>query len=189
MKNGWSTEQRCINPLYAFGVFRVDLLYKVCLPSPSIHSATLVHCLNHSFFFSVSQLSPPLFIRSLPSISQSSHILVLPLPSNQHTKLPLSSSFLYFLALFLYMNFVRDANKGHLFTARHSPTLPSIQRAHKSASQHATGTKLECPAFMCPSCPLQDPTVSSANTHADMNAHTKRMILVNLYKYNFRTTA
>lgn len=143
----------------------------VCLPPPSILPLWFTVSITHSssqFHSSVPHSSSDL---SPLSLSQS-HILVLPLPSNQHTKLPLSSSFLYFLALFLYMNFVRDANKGHLFTARHSPTLPSIQRAHKSASQHATGTKLECPAFMCPSCPLQDPTVSSANTHADMNAHT-----------------
>lgn len=176
MKNGWSTGQQCINPIWAtiqcaFWVFRVDLLYKISLP-PNPHPFCHFTSLSQSLIFLLSfPARPRLFIQYLPSISQTFPYSVLPLTSLLRYKAAPSSSLPDILALFLYISLAREANEGRVFTASHSPTPPSVQTPHKSASQHATGTKLECPALMCPPRPLQEPTVSFANTHTQMNAH------------------
>lgn len=153
-----------------FGVFRVDLLYRVCLiPSPP-KSDTLLHRLNHSFFFSISLLSPHSSSHiSFLSLSHFS-VLALPLTSLQTYKAAPLSTLPQFLALFPYISLAGEAKEGQVFTASHGHTPSSVQMPHKSASQHATGTELECPALICPSRPLQEPTVSFASTHPETNA-------------------
>lgn len=167
MKNGWSTEQQCINPMCATIVCLWSLQGWFTIQSLS---ATLLYCLNHSFFFSIFLLSH--YSSSYITLLSFSHSYVIALPLTYFLLYKAApSSFAILFGSFFTHRFgqrVQWRQRFHSQSQSHPFLCPM---PHKSVSQHATGTKLECPALMCPSRPLQDLTVSFAKKYTEVNAH------------------